>query len=120
VALYPGVRLSCAAPGRIRIQDGSYLNRNTRIHSRTEVLLGNHCMVAWDVVITDYMGTPAGTGDAGFEPVVFGNGIWVGCRAVILGGTRLGDGCIVAAGSIVSGTFPERSIIAGKPAEVKA
>lgn len=120
VALYPGARITCAGPGRVRIGDGSYLNRNTRVQSRTEVCLGSHCMVAWDVVITDYRGTPAAPPEAAFEPVVFGDNVWVGCRAVILGGTRLGDGCIVAAGSIVSGTFPAGAVIAGKPAEVVA
>jgi len=120
VALYPGVRVTCAGRGRIRIGDGSYLNRNTRVHSRTQVLLGAHCMVAWEVVITDYLGTPGRTPETTFEPVIFGDNVWVGCRAVILGGTRLGDGCIVAAGSVVSGRFPAGAVVAGKPAEVIA
>ena len=42
----------------------------------------------------------------------------VGSRALILGGTRLGRGCVVAAGSIVQGDFPAGSVVAGKPAEV--
>jgi acetyltransferase-like isoleucine patch superfamily enzyme len=44
--------------------------------------------------------------------------VWVGSRAVILGGTYLGPGCVVAAGSIVQGRFPGGAVIAGRPAEV--
>lgn len=45
-----------------------------------------------------------------------GSNCWIGAKATILDGTILGDGCIVAAGAVVSGTFANDSIVGGVPA----
>ena len=52
------------------------------------------------------------------QPVVLEDEVWIGNRAIILGGTHLGRGCVVAAGAVVQGDFPAGSILAGKPAEI--
>ena len=115
VGLYPGVRLHCAGTGRIAIGDGSFLNRRSRVFAGREVQLGRRCMVSWQAVITDCINlNPV----AAFEPVVLEDDVWIGSRAVILGGTRLGRGCMVAAGSVVQGVFPAGAVLAGRPAGV--
>ena len=50
--------------------------------------------------------------------VKIGNNCWIGAKATILDGTRLGDGCIVAAGAVVKGEFPDNVIIGGIPAKI--
>ncbi len=50
------------------------------------------------------------------SPVVIGNNCWIGERVIILPGVQLGDGCVVGAGSVVTKSFGENSIIAGNPA----
>ncbi len=52
------------------------------------------------------------------KPVVIGKNCFIGCNALILKGVVLGDGCVVGAGAVVSGTFPENSVIVGNPARV--
>jgi acetyltransferase-like isoleucine patch superfamily enzyme len=53
------------------------------------------------------------------EPVVIGNDVWFGAGAIVLKGARIGDGCVVAGGSVVTaGDYPARSVIAGNPARV--
>ena len=115
VGLFPGVRLHCRGEGRISIGDDSYVNRRSRIFAAQEVRIGAHCMVAWDCTITDWGGFDAPHAVA---PVWLEDGVWICCRAVILGGTHLGRGCVVAAGSVVQGEFPAGSIVAGAPAKV--
>lgn len=50
--------------------------------------------------------------------ITIGNDCWIGAKATILDGTKIGNGCIVAAGAVVSGIFPENAIIGGVPAKV--
>ena len=50
--------------------------------------------------------------------VKIGNNCWIGAKATILDGTVIGDNCIVAAGAVVSGHFPDNVIIGGVPARI--
>lgn len=50
--------------------------------------------------------------------VIVGDDVWIGARVTILSGARVGDGCIIAAGSVVRGDFPPRSVIGGVPARI--
>ena len=52
------------------------------------------------------------------KPVRIGKNCFIGCNSIILKGTQLGDGCVVGAGSVVSGKFEEKCVIAGNPAKV--
>lgn len=52
------------------------------------------------------------------RPVIIGNNCWIGTRVIILPGVTLGDGCVVGAGSVVTKSFEENSIIAGNPAKL--
>lgn len=50
--------------------------------------------------------------------IKIGKNCWIGAKATFLDGTILGDGCIVAAGAVVTGEFPPFSIIGGVPAKI--
>lgn len=50
--------------------------------------------------------------------IKLGNNIWVGAKVTFLDGCSIGDNSVVAAGAVVSGSFPENSIIGGIPAKV--
>lgn len=54
----------------------------------------------------------------GTKEIKIGKNCFIGCNALILKGTELGDGCVVGAGAVVSGTFEAGSVIAGNPAKV--
>lgn len=57
-------------------------------------------------------------GEGYSAPIKIANGCWIGCGAIILGGTELGENCIVAAGSVVKGKFPSKSLIGGVPGKI--
>ncbi|MDR1759075.1 MAG: acyltransferase [Fibrobacter sp.] len=50
--------------------------------------------------------------------VVIGNSVWIGDRVLILKGSEIGEGCVVAAGAVVSGKFPPDVLIGGVPAKI--
>ena len=48
------------------------------------------------------------------KPVTIGSNVWVGTNTVILKGTNIGDGCIIGAGSVISGTIPPHTKVVQK------
>ena len=56
-----------------------------------------------------------GVTESGIE---IGDGCWLGARVTVLDGTVIGPGSVVAAGAVVKGVFPPRSLIGGVPARV--
>jgi tetrahydrodipicolinate N-succinyltransferase len=54
-----------------------------------------------------------------FQRVTIGNDVWMGHNVNVLGGVTVGDGAIIAAGSIVTKDVPPYGIVAGVPATLK-
>ncbi len=52
------------------------------------------------------------------KEVVIGDNVWVGMNVIILPGVKIGEGCIIQAGSVVSKNIPDLSIAGGNPAVV--
>jgi acetyltransferase-like isoleucine patch superfamily enzyme len=50
--------------------------------------------------------------------IVVEDDCWIGAGSIILDGVKIGTGCIVAAGSIVTKDVPAYSIVAGSPARI--
>lgn len=53
----------------------------------------------------------------GFGEIVIGKNCFIGARSIILAGVHLSDNVIVGAGSVVTKSFQEGSIVAGNPAK---
>jgi acetyltransferase-like isoleucine patch superfamily enzyme len=48
--------------------------------------------------------------------IKIGDDVWIGTNAVVLDGCQIGSHSVVAAGAVVTKSFPEYSIVAGNPA----
>ena len=51
------------------------------------------------------------------KPITIGNDVWIGYRSIIMDGVKIGDGAIVAAGSVVTHDVAPYSIVGGVPAK---
>jgi acetyltransferase-like isoleucine patch superfamily enzyme len=52
------------------------------------------------------------------ERVIIKDKVWVGFNCIILKGVTVGEGAIVAAGSVVTSDVPDYAIVAGNPAQI--
>jgi acetyltransferase-like isoleucine patch superfamily enzyme len=52
------------------------------------------------------------------QDITIGDHVWVGLRAVLLGGATVGSGSVIGLGSIVTGKVPNNCIAVGGPARV--
>jgi acetyltransferase-like isoleucine patch superfamily enzyme len=52
------------------------------------------------------------------RPIVVEDGAWIGMRALILPGVRIGRGSVVAAGAVVTQDVPPNTLVSGNPATV--
>lgn len=50
--------------------------------------------------------------------IKLGNNIWVGAKVTFLDGTVIGNNCVIAAGAVVKGVFPDNVVIGGIPAKI--
>lgn len=50
--------------------------------------------------------------------IVIGNNIWVGAKVTFLDGCKIGNNCVIAAGSVVNSVFPDNVVIGGIPAKI--
>ncbi|WP_457095916.1 CatB-related O-acetyltransferase [Lysobacter sp. P5_B9] len=53
-----------------------------------------------------------------YRPVKIGNDVWIGARAIVMGGVAIGHGAVVAANSVVTKDVPPYAIVGGVPARV--
>jgi acetyltransferase-like isoleucine patch superfamily enzyme len=53
-----------------------------------------------------------------YKDIRIGNDVWIGANVIIVGEIEIGDGAIIATGSIVTKSVPPYAIVAGVPAKV--
>ncbi|AQR96988.1 acyltransferase [Clostridium saccharoperbutylacetonicum] len=88
-----------------------------------EVYIGDNCMLSRYVSIIDNDGHPIFNIHTGQQinikdSIFIGNHIWIGIKSSILSRSKIGDGSIIGANSVVKNIFPNNCIIAGVPAKV--
>jgi len=119
VSLQRGVRIVVDG-GRLTIGHQTNVNGlGTKFLCRSSITIGAACTFSWDVQVLDndfHAITASGLERPSVAPVVIGDRVWVGTRAIILKGVTIGDGAVVAAGSLVTRDVEAGAVVAGVPA----
>lgn len=103
---------------KLKIGNNVAIGDRTEIHAGREVTIGDNSLISWDCCIMDRDYHKLMSDTEVFKPVHIGNNVWIGARALILKGITIGDGAVVAAGSVVTRDVPAKTIVAGNPAKV--
>lgn len=111
---------------RIRIGKDCGLS-GTVICSAVSVTIGDRCLAGADVTIFDTDFHPHAAENRRYAvpdwseisaPVTIGDDVFIGTRAIIQKGVTIGNGAIVAAGSVVTKDVPAGAIYGGNPARL--
>jgi acetyltransferase-like isoleucine patch superfamily enzyme len=106
--------------GRLEIGDRTFLNYGVDIGAVQLVRIGSDCLIGAHVSIldNDFHELTARDRRPASRPVLIGDGVWLGNRAMVLPGVTIGAGAAVGAGSVVVTDIPERCLAVGNPARV--
>lgn len=125
--------------GKIEIGNNCFIGIGTRIWSGINISIGNNVLIAHNVNIHDnnshpinYLerrehyhhifttGHPLDISTLNDAPVIINNDVWIGFNASIMKGVTVGEGAIIAAGSVVTKNVLPFTVVAGNPAvEIK-
>lgn len=115
---YVGRFVDIRKPSNVSIGRGTAINKRVLLDGRGDSLIIGNCVdIAQEVQVWtlqhDY-NSPSYKGIG--KPVVIGDYAWIGSRAIILPGVKIGKGAVIAAGAIVTKDIPEFTVVAGVPA----
>ncbi|HEY0055322.1 MAG TPA: acyltransferase [Pedobacter sp.] len=120
--IYPGssIFMHCTfdCAGGLTIGKHSVIHQNCRIDPRGGIIIGETVAISQEVIILTADHIVNSPNFAGRErQVIIEDFAWIGTRATILPGIRIGRGAVVAAGSVVTKDVPDFFIVAGVPAK---
>jgi len=124
--IYDHVVIRCVGgAGDIVMGEYCYLNPGCVLYSGNGIRFGNYVLLAPGVKVVPtnhaFDSREIPIRHQGFMKskggVVIEDDVWVGANAVLLDGTHIGRGAIIAAGAVVSGCVPAYEIWGGVPAK---
>lgn len=122
--IYSGCRINVESGAVLSLGSG-YMNYDCVIDCFTSITIGDDVAISERVVIRDSdnhdimsKGDNCNEDRPMSAPIVIGDHVWIGMNVLVLKGVTIGDGAVVAAGSVVTKDVPPRSLVAGVPAKV--
>lgn len=106
----------CARGSNITLGEGSFVNYNATFWDEAGIRIGSHTLIGPDCQL---FASPSLAGPGKNADIGIGDDCWLGGGVTVAPGVRIGDRCIIAAGSVVCTDIPSDSLAAGCPAVVK-
>jgi acetyltransferase-like isoleucine patch superfamily enzyme len=102
--------------GKIEIGDHCFFNTGCCVSAVDSIRIGSGCKFGNNLVIVDHDHNFKDDNGPEFisSPVEIGDNNWIGANVTILRGTKIGNGCVIGAGSVVNGQVPDGSKIIQK------
>jgi len=122
--LHCGGKAWCDYDGSITLGNHVVIGPNCVLYGAGGIVIGDYTHLGPGAMVITQSGVVGNDSrftvspDRIHEPIEIGRGVWIGAGAVIVGGSRLGDGCTVSPNSVVSGDYEPGSTLVGNPARV--
>lgn len=113
------VTLRIAAHGDLVIKSSSSISQQTIIVCHDNIQIGNNVMIGPNVTIYDHDHDFRAKGlmnQKGYvtSPIVIEDNVWIGSNVIVLKGVRIGEGSVIASGTLVTKDVPPNTIIYDK------
>jgi acetyltransferase-like isoleucine patch superfamily enzyme len=116
-----GSTIAIYETGRIEIGPSSFVGHHCTLAAHRSIVLGHGAFLAEMVSVRDHdhlVGAPPSSGRFEIEPVAIGEDAWIGSKATVVRGARVGEGCVVGANAVVLGELAPYTVYGGIPAKV--
>jgi acetyltransferase-like isoleucine patch superfamily enzyme len=122
VSTITALEIAVGAKALLEIGENTFINYGTSIAAQEMVKIGRNCLIGTYVNITDnnfhHLEPDRRLEIPPSAPVVVGDNVWLGTRAIVLPGVTIGDDSVIGAGSVVTRSIPSGVVAAGAPARV--
>ena len=94
----------CGPDGQLQVGSHVFFNTGSSVACMGRTQIGDYCKFGNNTVIVDHdHNFKDQNGEYLTGEIHIGNRVWVGANCTILRGARIGDDCVIAAGSVVRG-----------------
>jgi acetyltransferase-like isoleucine patch superfamily enzyme len=114
-----GVIISLGRNAVLEIGNDVSINSDSKLICYTNMKIGDGSTISWEVEIRDCDFHKIVRDDfVVSKPIEIGSNVWIGSRATVLKGVKIGNGAMIATGSVVTKDVPENCLVAGVPSRV--
>lgn len=119
VRVHTGTKIRAISGGKVSIGTNATFNYNCMIVALKSITIGKGVEFGPNVLVYDHdhdFRVKGGLKANKYRSadVIIGDNSWIGANTVILRGTKIGENCVVGAGCVISGEYPDNSIITQK------
>ena len=117
IRAHSGCIVRVLSKGRLKIGDNVRMNYRCVFMCMDSISVGEGTVFGPSVYVYDHdhdYAVGIEKDEYKTEPVVIGKNCWIGANTVILRGTKLGDNCVVGAGCVIRGEYPDNTVIVQK------
>lgn len=104
----------------ITVGKNVFINSGCKFQDHGGIYIDDGAFIGHNVVLAtlNHSFNPNTRGNLKPSPIRIGKNVWIGSNATVVPGVKIGDGAIVAAGSVVTKDVPENVIVGGVPAKI--